>query len=94
MTVVKCQQKDIFKIKSGIPGHGPQKVLCRFESPNCECVQLECGCSLPISWLPTKECEIVLREIPKSIPHKRSGPEWTKKTMKLVNNYLNLGDSK
>lgn len=54
--IVNCQQKDIFKIKDGIPGHGPQITLFRFLSDR---VQLACGCSLPISWLPTAERDVV-----------------------------------
>ncbi len=36
MTMVKCQQQDIHKIRDGIPGHGPQEVLCRFQSVGSE----------------------------------------------------------
>lgn len=54
--IVKCQQQNILKIRDGIPGHGPQKVLRRFKSWNSqERVALACGCSIPIAWLPKIE---------------------------------------
>ncbi len=68
--IVECQQQDTFKIRDGIPGHGPQKVMFRFYSPHNECVKLECGCELPILWLKFVEREGVLQEIP---PPKRKG---------------------
>ncbi len=60
---VGCQQKDIFKIRDGIPGHGPQKAMFRFYSPHGEHVKLECGCHLPVSWLKLVEQEVVLRDL-------------------------------
>ncbi len=59
-TIVTCQQKCIFKIKDGIPGHGPQKVLRKYRHHSGrEYVQLKCGCTLPVTWLPTLEQKIV-----------------------------------
>jgi hypothetical protein len=54
--IVKCQQQCIFKIRDGIPGHGPQKVLGQYRSVwGSMCVALACGCSIPIMWLPKVE---------------------------------------
>lgn len=62
--IVKCQQQCIFKIRDGVPGHGPQRVVRRLRyHGNSERVQLECGCTLPISWLKGFEQEGVLREL-------------------------------
>lgn len=62
MSKVECQQQNIFKIRDGIPGHGPQRVVARFHPTN-ERVQLECGCSLPLSWLPNLERDDVLQNV-------------------------------
>lgn len=48
---VRCQQKDTQAIREGIPGHGPQRITAVYQRR----VHLECGCSLPISWLPIWE---------------------------------------
>jgi len=55
--MIDCQQQNIFKIRDKIPGHGPQKVLCRYHHLHngIELVLLACGCSIPISWLLLKE---------------------------------------
>jgi hypothetical protein len=54
--VVKCQQQCIFKIRDKIPGHGPQKVQRKFRHHSGrEYVRLACGCTLPVTWLPTSE---------------------------------------
>jgi hypothetical protein len=53
---IGCQQQDIFKIRDGVPGHGPQKVTAIDRGR----VILECGCSLPISWLASWEQSAVL----------------------------------
>ena len=55
MTIVECQQQCIFKIRDGIPGHGPQKVLHVHDSY----AYLACGCSIPISWLLGSEQEAI-----------------------------------
>jgi hypothetical protein len=72
--IVKCQQKDIFKIRDKIPGHGPQEVSHRFLGVYGEYVYLECGCYHHISHLTNLEREGVLREVPKPIQRTRSGP--------------------
>ncbi len=46
--IVKCQQQCIFKIRDGVPGHGPQKMIYRSRR-NGDRVHLECGCSLPLT---------------------------------------------
>ncbi len=62
---IDCQQQCIFKIRDGVPGHGPQKVIRRLRQyGSSERVQLECGCTLPVSWLKGAEQEGVLRELP------------------------------
>lgn len=71
--IVKCQQQNIHKIRDGIPGHGPQRVLGRYKGISSERVQLECGCSLPVLWLPTHEREVVLRDVPPARQRKRGG---------------------
>jgi hypothetical protein len=53
---VECQQQDIFKIRDGMPGHGPQKVTGFFVGR----VILACGCTLPVSWLASWEQSAVL----------------------------------
>lgn len=49
--LVRCQQQDIFKIRDRIPGHGLQRPTLRYQGPNSELVRLDCGCSIPVSWL-------------------------------------------
>ena len=70
MTIINCQQQDIFKIRDGIPGHGPQEVVnvCRGR------VRLACGCSLPLTWLPRVEREAALSE-DRGQPCRRN-PRW------------------
>ena len=53
---VNCQQQDIFKIRDGIRGHGPQRVTALRKGN----AQLSCGCSLPVSWMPEWE-QVALR---------------------------------
>ncbi len=72
--IIECQQKDIFKIRDKIPGHGPQEVRSRYLGVYGEYVCLECGCSHRIDHLTNVEREGVLREIPKPIQRTRSGP--------------------
>ena len=57
MTLVKCQQQNIFKLRDGIPGHGPQEVRHVAHGR----VYLACGCSIPLTWLPRVEREAVLQ---------------------------------
>jgi len=76
--IVECQQQDTFKIRDKIPGHGPQKVCRRSLGVGSERVLLECGCSLPLTWLTGAEREGVLREIPKPIQRWRWGSGMTK----------------
>jgi hypothetical protein len=59
--LVKCQRTNE-EIRDGLPGHGHQEVLCRFGRP--ERVMLECGCHLPLAWLPTLERLAVLENVP------------------------------
>jgi hypothetical protein len=53
---VDCQQQDIFSIRDGVAGHGPQRVT----GISGGRVILACGCTLPISWLPSWERAAVL----------------------------------
>lgn len=62
---IKCQQQDILKIRDRIPGHGRQVVLYRLQHySGSERVQLVCGCSLPMSWLPEIEREVASSVVP------------------------------
>lgn len=68
MSIINCQQQDILKIKDGIPSHGPQIAKFRYRPLHSgfEYVRLACGCALPISWLPLRERQDVLQNVPKS----------------------------
>lgn len=65
--VVDCQQQNILKIRDRIPGHGPQIAKCRYHPLHngSECVLLACGCVLPVPWLPERERQAVLQNVPK-----------------------------
>jgi len=51
---VHCQQQDIHAIREGIPGHGSQRVTSVYRRGGVY-IRLECGCNLPITWLPAWE---------------------------------------
>lgn len=63
--IVECQQRNIFKIRDKIPGHGPREVICRYQPlyNGSEHVLLACGCSIPIPWLPLTEQQAVHRSL-------------------------------
>ena len=76
--MIVCQQRDIFKIRDKIPGHGPQPVVCKFIHNGFEYVRLKCKCSIPVSWLPRKEKPEAL-VAPKC--GKRSSINWLKEKL-------------
>lgn len=65
--MVQCQQQSILKIRDRIPGHGPQENRVQYHPlyNGSECVLLACGYTIPIPWLPKKEQQAVLRNVPK-----------------------------
>lgn len=74
MSKVECQQ-NIFKIRDGIPGHGPQEALLRFKRcshSNGERILLGCGCDIPITWLTKKEQTTVLQGVRQAVPRYRN----------------------
>ena len=56
---IACQQKDIFKIRDKVPGHGLQEVI-KVDNYIYKKVILKCGCYVPFSYLPKKEQEMIM----------------------------------
>lgn len=75
---VTCQQQDIYKIRDGVPGHGPQIVQSLMfhdrPKPSRPYVHLACGCFLPVSYMPRCEADL-LREMIGAAANKM-GEEW------------------
>ncbi len=66
--LVNCQQKDVLKIRDGIPGHGLQEAYGQRDGR----VYLSCLCAFPLGWLPKVERERVKVEVPVFKPKFRS----------------------
>ncbi len=76
--MVICQQRNIFKIRDKIPGHGPQKILCRYHHlyNGPELVLLACGCAISRSRLTLKEQNTLQNTLREYVLLKKRGPLW------------------